>query len=123
MYSQSRHDIFSRIAFLESLRQIGFTDVSENDISIRPYQYWKGEKKITEGFYHPYPREGFCRMYIIYVELGMFRIVRFEYPMWELSPMPVIDFPVWFIGDIVCKGIRSFTSLLTIAKSFLPCPA
>ncbi|MEI7749416.1 MAG: hypothetical protein WCJ25_00230 [Candidatus Moraniibacteriota bacterium] len=114
----------SREAFLKSLHRAGFKGASADSIDTRPYRYRKDGIFLAAGFFQPRPRDGRCDMYIVHAtsrsgSSPVIRIRHDEYRTWELSLTPIPDSVVWFLGDIVCKSIRSFTALCECMKGYL----
>jgi hypothetical protein len=128
--NQEYKDEKSSHAFIKALRLTGLlNDDSPGSIQTRPYKYHDATGKlIVEGFFYPYPRHGLCLIGLVFEEplreadggkeLG-FRFEVIEFKDWELSPNPVPDAFVWFLGECICTGLNLLRSACVTAKKML----
>lgn len=128
--NQKYQDEKSERAFIKALRLTGLpNDDSPGSIQTRPYKYRDATGKlIVEGYFYPYPRLGMCLVGLVFVEpvrksdekeLG-FRFEVTEFKDWELSPNPIPDAFVWFLGECICTTLNLIKSAFETAKNFYP---
>ncbi|NTW29740.1 MAG: hypothetical protein HGB34_03125 [Candidatus Moranbacteria bacterium] len=128
--NQEYQDEKSRRAFIKALQLAGLlNDNSAGSVHTRPYKYHDATGKLlVQGYFYPYPRYGLSLVGLVIVEpfrdsnsmkMQGFRQIFYEFKDWELSPNPVPDAFVWFLGECICVGLNLLRSACVTAKQRL----